>query len=162
MSSLAKEVLQKQLNRSTPRPLSNKPRIAINSKYKKNYTPLSYKGYFTEARDLITENGDSFRVYLSGFNNPSVEVPILLLLHGGGYSALTWSLFTKELTELSVCKIAAIDLRGHGSTITSNDEDLSIDTLCNDVGNVFKGYILYILLIHQVLKFKLIYKLIVF
>ena len=32
-------------------------------------------------------DGDAFRVYRKGASGP-----LLLLLHGGGYSALTWSL----------------------------------------------------------------------
>lgn len=72
------------------------------------------------------------------------------MLHGGGYSALTWAEFTvgiiiinyikskiipisymfqKSLMTMVVCKVMAIDLRGHGDTQTSNEEDLSADTL---------------------------------
>lgn len=28
-----------------------------------------------------------------------------------------------------LCRVMAIDLRGHGDTYTTNDEDLSVDTL---------------------------------
>jgi protein phosphatase methylesterase 1 len=139
MSSLEKDLLQRQFIRSTPRPLQTRSRIAFNSRFKKDYSPLHYKQYFDESRDLKTANGESFRVYVSGFNNQSPDIPLLLLLHGGGYSGLTWSLFTKYLTNLCLCKVAAIDLRGHGCTLTCNDHDLSIDTLCHDIGNVFKG-----------------------
>ncbi|CAG0893970.1 unnamed protein product [Darwinula stevensoni] len=34
------------------------------------------------------------------------------------------------------CRVLAIDLRGHGDTVTKNDEDLSIDTLCSMGGAV--------------------------
>lgn len=44
-----------------------------------------------EAQD-ITIDSNTFRVYLSG-----TEGPVLALLHGGGYSALTWALFTVSI-----------------------------------------------------------------
>ncbi len=54
---------------------------------KKSYTPVSYKKYFDSYED-VSVNGNSFRVYRLGS-----EGPILFLLHGGGFSALSWSLF---------------------------------------------------------------------
>jgi len=63
---------------------------------------------------------------------------LLLLLHGGGHSALTWSVFTKSVTGICHCQVLAIDLRGHGDTTTENDSDLSVDTLSKDVGDIVK------------------------
>jgi len=40
----------------------------------------------------------------------------VVLLHGGGYSALTWSLMAAELIRLCNCRIVGLDLRGHGET----------------------------------------------
>jgi len=34
------------------------------------------------------------------------------------------------------CQVVAIDLRGHGGSVTSDDEDLSAETLARDVGLV--------------------------
>ncbi|GAB6022521.1 hypothetical protein CHUAL_006628 [Chamberlinius hualienensis] len=62
--------------------------------------------------------------------------PVLVLLHGGGYSALTWALLSENIVKLVECQILAIDLRGHGSTITSDDNDLSAEVMANDVGAV--------------------------
>lgn len=56
----------------------------------KDYTPTMWNAYFKECKDVVTERG-TFRVYLT--EKPSVEGPVLLLLHGGGFSALTWSHF---------------------------------------------------------------------
>lgn len=72
-----------------------------------------------------------FRVYLSGY-----EGPVLLLLHGGGHSALSWSVFTKSINRICHCQVVAIDLRGHGDSKTENDLDLSADTLAKDVGKI--------------------------
>ena len=94
-------------------------------------------------------NGNSFRVYRLGDSGP-----ILFLLHGGGFSGLTWSLFAvsrlfscfnqyficyamvfhlwifqASVTSMAQCQVLAMDMRGHGNTHTDNDEDLSADTL---------------------------------
>ena len=53
----------------------------------RDYSPLAWNAYFAESRDIHVD-GETFRVYESGS-----EGPLLLLLHGGGFSALTWSLF---------------------------------------------------------------------
>lgn len=59
----------------------------------KDYTPGQWSEYFAEKKDIQIDDNHVFRVYLS---KPSTEKlsPVLLLLHGGGYSALTWSHFT--------------------------------------------------------------------
>ena len=112
----------------------------------KDYSPLSWKDYFDTYQDIeIPEISSTFRVYQSGFNDEKIDgnktfkyqdKPLLVLLHGGGYSGLSWATFVKELRELVFVKVAAIDIRGHGSTKTNNDEDLSIETLARDVGLV--------------------------
>ena len=81
---------------------------------------------------------------------------VMVLLHGGGHSALSWAVFTKEITQLCDTHIVAIDFRGHGGSITDDDAgecmharcsldrccawaDLSCDTLCTDVVEVLKA-----------------------
>lgn len=48
--------------------------------------------YFADKRDVKIDEQNVFRVYLS----KAVEqnCPLIVLLHGGGYSGLTWSHFT--------------------------------------------------------------------
>lgn len=59
---------------------------------------------------------------------------MVLLLHGGGYSALTWSLLAKDLGQLVDCSLVAVDLRGHGETGVAGEEaDLSGETMVEDV-----------------------------
>jgi len=56
-----------------------------------------------------------------------VEVPILMLMHGGGHSGLSWGMAVKELKVLlrdTPHFIVAPDLRAHGKTYTDNDQDL--------------------------------------
>jgi protein phosphatase methylesterase 1 len=70
-------------------------------------------------------------VYLKGSAGP-----VLLLLHGGGHSALSWAVFSVSVSKLVECRIAAMDIRGHGNTATENDADLSASTLLSDVQTV--------------------------
>ena len=49
---------------------------------------------------LVTALHDQrFRVYQAGSSGP---YPLLLLLHGGGHSALTWSVFTVSYKSLYI------------------------------------------------------------
>jgi len=57
---------------------------------KRDYTPTHWSQYFTTSEDVvINEDGDTFHIYRRGSSGP-----LLLLLHGGGFSALTWALFS--------------------------------------------------------------------
>lgn len=109
---------------------------------------------------LKLEDYSSFRVYLRNFQQPFapkrtlghkitdasqleeisnadlnkiLQVPTLVLLHGGGYSGLTWAPFTRHIEQICQCRILAIDLRAHGDTKTENDEQMDLDTLVKDV-----------------------------
>ena len=58
----------------------------------------------------------------------------MIFLHGGGYSALSWSVLAREMAALTDCRLLAIDLRGHGETEVDGEEaDLSGATLVEDV-----------------------------
>lgn len=99
---------------------------------KRDYTPVQWNRYFSERRDVAV-NGNQFRVYCLGDSGP-----LLVLLHGGGFSALTWSLFSSSVTSMVGCQVLAIDLRGHGDTVTTNEEDLSAETMARDVGDIIR------------------------
>lgn len=62
---------------------------------RRDYTPVSWRKYWDSCKDVTLEGGDVFRVYQRGS-----EGPLLVLLHGGGYSALTWSLFAVRWLQL--------------------------------------------------------------
>lgn len=102
----------------------------------KDYNPIAWMEFFEEQKDITVEQG-TFRVYLS--KAPAEPGPVVVCMHGGGYSALSWAHFSTEITEMVHCQCLAIDLRGHGDTHTNNDEDLSADTLSNDVIAVLKA-----------------------
>ncbi|XP_054270315.1 protein phosphatase methylesterase 1 [Macrosteles quadrilineatus] len=131
MSSLQKAMLTSKF---PPRATGQRGRRSSFGRHKsrdnEDYTPVEWNKYFQERRDVIVGT-DSFRIYTIG-----EEGPVVVLLHGGGFSALTWAVLSKILYEMADLRILALDLRGHGDTITSNDSDLSIDTLVGDVINV--------------------------
>nr|GMD66597.1 protein phosphatase methylesterase 1 [Ipomoea batatas] len=96
------------------------------------YGPLDWSDYFDKEDDVqISDSNDVFHVYLAG-----TEGPVVLCLHGGGYSGLSFALAASKMKEKA--RIVAMDLRGHGKSSTENEVDLSIETLCSDVVAVFK------------------------
>ncbi|KAJ8403875.1 hypothetical protein AAFF_G00347430 [Aldrovandia affinis] len=74
------------------------------------------------------------QIYSSGSHGP-----VLLLLHGGGHSALSWAVFTAVICSRINCRVVALDLRGHGDTKVKNCEDLSAETMAKDVGKVVEA-----------------------
>ncbi|XP_072707072.1 protein phosphatase methylesterase 1 isoform X1 [Ciconia boyciana] len=104
---------------------------------KRDFSPVLWSQYFESMEDVVVENEtgkDTFRIYKSG-----LEGPVLLLLHGGGHSALSWAVFTSAIINRIQCRIVALDLRGHGETKVRNPEDLSAETMSKDVGNVVEA-----------------------
>lgn len=70
------------------------PRSAKNAHGRqKDYTPTEWKEFFNDSIDVVLDTETSFRCYRS---KPAETegAPVLVLLHGGGYNALTWSVFT--------------------------------------------------------------------
>ena len=65
------------------------------------------------------------------------EGPVVLFLHGGGHSALSWSLVAERLVENVKCRVLALDSRGHGDTSTGDDLDLSWQRQVQDAADVF-------------------------
>ncbi|XP_050441694.1 protein phosphatase methylesterase 1 [Adelges cooleyi] len=94
-------------------------------------SPISWSRYFKTKR-IVEVNGNQIMTYSTGDPN-SV---LIVLLHGGGFNALTWSLFAADLDKQVECQVLAIDLRGHGNTVTTDDNDLSMTSFSNDVTNL--------------------------
>jgi len=117
MSALFREVTDKRL------PISRSRGGTV-----KDLSPLRWDLFFEQQR-LVPLSDGSMNVYTKGSNGQTV----FLLLHGGGYSALTWSCLTEELTSLCDCRIIAPDLRGHGQSDFEDEIDLSLDRQVMDV-----------------------------
>jgi len=95
-------------------------------------SPLSWDQYYDKSLDInIPDTKNVFRVYTGG-KGPCT----FLFIHGGGHSALSWAVVSSKLEESY--GVIALDLRGHGATVTDNDKDLSGDTLVNDIILVVK------------------------
>lgn len=101
----------------------------------KDYQPTMWNDHFDEKQDVIVDNDRKFRVYFAKRDVENKKA-LLVLLHGGGYSALTWAHFTSEITSILDCQCMAIDLRGHGDSRVTNESDLSASVLANDVGDI--------------------------
>ncbi|KAE8628036.1 hypothetical protein XENTR_v10007279 [Xenopus tropicalis] len=139
MSALEKQL---QLGRLPPRPtmpggLQSGSKMRMGPGRRRDFSPVPWSQYFESMEDVVVESEtgkDSFRVYRSGS-----EGPVLLLLHGGGHSALSWAVFTTAITSRIRCRVVALDQRGHGETKVKNPEDLSAETMARDIGNVVEA-----------------------
>ncbi|KAH8094546.1 Alpha/Beta hydrolase protein [Cristinia sonorae] len=107
-----------------------------------SFAPISAAGYFEQATQVsVVTSGLDFRAY---YTPPKfADGSVLVCHHGAGYSGLSFACFAKEVTRLSKgeCGVLSFDCRGHGKTSrigsqSSKDEDLSIQTLTNDLLNL--------------------------
>uniref|UniRef100_A0A182XLB2 Protein phosphatase methylesterase 1 n=1 Tax=Anopheles quadriannulatus TaxID=34691 RepID=A0A182XLB2_ANOQN len=135
MSNLQRVMMKSRLPPMCPNPRFPKPSDR-GFRRQTDYNPLMWDEFFAEKKDVETKQG-KFRVYLSA---PSeAGAPLLVLLHGGGFSALSWAHFSSEVTKLIHCQCLAIDIRGHGDTYTEEEDDLSAERLATDVGDVMQA-----------------------
>ncbi|VDN25707.1 unnamed protein product [Gongylonema pulchrum] len=95
--------------------------------------PLEWDVFFDKKLDVSISEQDIFCVYTKGDAGP-----MFFLLHGGGYSGLTWACLTEELSTLAQCRIVAPDLRGHGNTVTADELDLSTERQIEDIVAIHK------------------------
>lgn len=61
------------------------------SQRKRDYDPVRWTPYFDHSKD-VPVGQNTFHVYIKG-----TEGPLLVLLHGGGYSGLTWAELTVSI-----------------------------------------------------------------
>ncbi|WKY02111.1 hypothetical protein Q1695_015823 [Nippostrongylus brasiliensis] len=92
-------------------------------------SPLTWEQFFDENR-TVDVDGDSFNIYLKA---------VFYLLHGGGYSGLTWACLAVELSSRIRCRLLVPDLRGHGKTHTEDDRDLSAERQVRDIIGIYKA-----------------------
>ena len=101
-------------------------------KQTKDYSPLPWNHCFSQQLDIKVSDTDSFHVYTLG-----TEGPVVLFLHGGGHSALSWSLLAESLVRSLNCRVLALDSRGHGTSATADEADLSWQRQTQDAADVF-------------------------
>jgi len=110
------------------------PRVSFGAAAFTDCTPVKWTKYFENKKEVQVQD-NTFNVYLAGNTGP-----ILVMIHGGGYSALTWALLSEEILNRIECQVMAIDLRGHGSTQAADEGNLALDRLAEDVGCVLKAF----------------------
>ena len=98
---------------------------------RRSYSPLTWQRYFDEAADVrIGDERSSFRLYRT-LSSSQLALPyVVLLLHGGGQSSLSWAVLVAQIKRSHV--VLAHDFRGHGDTHTSDDDDISTHRLVAD------------------------------
>uniref|UniRef100_A0A6B2EI19 Protein phosphatase methylesterase 1 n=1 Tax=Phlebotomus kandelakii TaxID=1109342 RepID=A0A6B2EI19_9DIPT len=136
MSNLQKSIMKSRL---PPIPSASKVSKLDGSSrrgFYKDYSPKEWHEYFKE-KQIVSVDENKFCVYKTA--EPKENGPLIVLLHGGGFSALTWALFSTEITSMIHCQCLAVDLRGHGDTETSDDWDLSATTVATDVARVLSA-----------------------
>uniref|UniRef100_A0A3Q0RZ47 Protein phosphatase methylesterase 1 n=1 Tax=Amphilophus citrinellus TaxID=61819 RepID=A0A3Q0RZ47_AMPCI len=111
---------------------------------KRDFSPLPWSQYFETMEDVVVENENGKDISLTATPVCQEEIdgshgPVLLLLHGGGHSALSWAVFTAIICSRINCRVVAMDLRAHGDTKVKNPEDLSADTMAKDIGKVVEA-----------------------
>ena len=75
----------------------------------------------------------------SSCDEGSNDEALVVLLHGGGYSGLTWGPMAKTLKDSVRCRIWAFDLRGHGDTVFADEAEekvLEAERMAEDISAV--------------------------
>lgn len=88
--------------------------------------PDTWRSYWDCCLSIKGSRGWSTNVYTAGSSGP-----VVLCVHGCGYTGLTWSLVANCLKDKY--RVVAPDLRGHGVTVSDDDLDLSAETLSQDL-----------------------------
>ncbi|GMT20090.1 hypothetical protein PFISCL1PPCAC_11387 [Pristionchus fissidentatus] len=99
----------------------------------KSFAPLPWEDFF-DSRTTVNVEGDQFNVYLKGSSGP-----VFYFLHGGGYSGLTWACLTNDLIARIDCRCVAPDLRGHGLSTCSDEDDLSMEKQIGDIASILSS-----------------------
>ncbi|KAH6997970.1 Alpha/Beta hydrolase protein [Ilyonectria sp. MPI-CAGE-AT-0026] len=101
---------------------------------------IPWTTYFERELTLRSET-DPAVVYHAYLTSPVDKGPLFVMHHGAGSSGLSFAVVGSEIRKrLSSAGILAIDCRGHGSTVSPDDEelDLGLGTLSSDLYSVIQ------------------------
>ncbi|KAJ0972942.1 hypothetical protein J5N97_020901 [Dioscorea zingiberensis] len=107
-------------------PESIPPRPASQTSLQK-YSPLEWSSFFDKEEDVAIPGSNDLDL-----KDQLFSVCMVVVIQG-----LSFALAASKIKEKA--RVVAMDLRGHGKSSTSNDLDLSIETLSNDVLAVLKA-----------------------
>ncbi|RKP10903.1 carboxyl methyl esterase [Thamnocephalis sphaerospora] len=135
MSSLRRQLLSKF---PAPEPLNEsdeEPSQVHGAKRRTNYSPANWEDYFAACRNVpLNEGRDVFRVY----ETCASDGPLFIFHHGAGQAALSFGLTAAAMRDAAqgACSLVAYDCRGHGHTVTEDDDDLSLTRLSDDLASI--------------------------
>ncbi|GJD07132.1 Protein phosphatase methylesterase 1 [Galdieria sulphuraria] len=108
-------------------------------------SPLPWNDYFRTRTLVLPENckDETSSLYTSHRAASSFKQPLLMLFHGGGYSALSFGLLVKYLVQKlpnpESLSVLAFDARGHGETDVENEQNLSAEQQVQDALDLLKS-----------------------
>ncbi|CAN7116490.1 hypothetical protein HID58_010553 [Brassica napus] len=127
--------LREDISDEEPAPASvfaTRPLRPPSTSSSEKYSPVEWTSYFDKEDDVsIPGSNDVFHVYMAG-----TEGPVVFCLHGGGFSGLSFSIVASKIKEKA--RVVAMDLRGHGKSVSEDELDLSLETMSKDVVAVIK------------------------
>uniref|UniRef100_A0A8C5LZR9 Protein phosphatase methylesterase 1 n=1 Tax=Leptobrachium leishanense TaxID=445787 RepID=A0A8C5LZR9_9ANUR len=105
---------------------------------KRDFSPVLWSQYFESMEDIVVESETGKDISFFSPHIGSLLGPVLLLLHGGGHSALSWAVFTVSTDPNTSCIITFCKL-SLCETKVRDTEDLSAETMARDIGNVVEA-----------------------
>jgi protein phosphatase methylesterase 1 len=99
----------------------------------------TWRAFYDEQQHVDVMGTGSFAVYTAG-PEPSAQTPVVVLLHGANYCAMTFAMLAAQLRRIA--RVVAYDARCHGLTTLSSPAaalDLSADALAGDCEGVLRA-----------------------
>ncbi|CAO3571860.1 unnamed protein product [Mortierella alpina] len=108
---------------------------------KNPYAPLDWKGFFDTKRTVpisadLDPSGLTVNVYET--NSHLTDVPLIVLHHGAGFCARSFATTARALKNLlgDQARLLSFDVRGHGETTSSDQNNLHVERLAKDLQNL--------------------------
>ncbi|CAO3569692.1 unnamed protein product [Mortierella alpina] len=125
----------------TPAVHPSKLSLPAGSSLSSRYAPLDWSAYFDEKRSVVvpaeseSEAEITFTVYET---RGKPGAPAFVMHHGAGLCALSFALTAKEIRKIcgKDASILSYDVRGHGETVSGDENNMSLDRLARDLKNV--------------------------
>ncbi|KAI9095242.1 protein phosphatase methylesterase 1 [Phlyctochytrium arcticum] len=106
-------------------------------------SPPSWSLHFDSSRQLpLPDRAGHFQLYQSHSKvEPAKESDnvTFVLVHGAGYTGLTWATTAKLLVQHPGVSVLSYDARGHGLTKTENETDLALETQAADMVGIVQS-----------------------